>query len=289
MGSNQPLLSIVIPISVGPGKLERMKSWISKVNFDLCEINLVHDVRDAATQQELEDFINATKEQNLRLFKGNWGNPGGPRNEGIIQSSGHWIAFWDCDDIPNFQTVLNCLSTNFDADVHVGGFQVLDTESRKVINTTTSEKIEDLYMDPGLWRMIFRREIIGKTVFPERLMGEDQNFLMHLGIISMKIDFHREIFYNYFIGNSNQLTRQPRAIRDLRFSIRDTCIFFVTADTLERKLVGIMLVKQYLSLMKRNPFLGILNPSLLMFVAFLRSPLIIIQSIMKAFRNIGGE
>jgi glycosyltransferase involved in cell wall biosynthesis len=266
-----------------------MKSWISKVNFDLCEINLVHDVRDAETQQELEGFVNATKEQNLRLFQGHWGNPGGPRNEGIIQSSGHWIAFWDCDDIPNVQNVLNCLTKNLDADVHVGGFQVFDSDSEVVTKRTASEKIEDLYINPGLWRMIFRRGIIGKTVFPERLMGEDQNFLMNLRISSMKIDFHQEIFYNYFVGNSNQLTRQPRAIKDLRFSILDTCIFFVTADTQERKLVGIMLIKQYLSLMKRNPFLGILKPSLLMLVAFLRSPLIIIQSIMKVFRNIGGE
>ncbi len=289
MENSQPLLSIVIPISVGPGKLERMKSWISEVDFELCEVNLVHDVRDADTHQELDDFVNATKKQNLRLFQGNWGNPGGPRNEGIIQSSGHWIAFWDCDDIPNVRNVLNCLVKNLDADVHVGGFQILDSNSELLIKKTTSRKIQDLYMNPGLWRMIFRREVIGETVFPERLMGEDQNFLMNLRITSMKIDFHQEIFYNYFVGNSNQLTLQPRAIKDLRFSILDTCIYFVNADALERKLVGIMLIKQYLSLMKRNPFLGIFKPSLLMLVAFLRSPLIIIQSITKVFKNLGGE
>jgi glycosyltransferase involved in cell wall biosynthesis len=289
MGDNQLLLSVVIPISVASGKLERMKTWIENVNFNECEIIMVHDVRDEGTQKELEEFVTAINNQNLRLFQGKWANPGGPRNEGIVQSLGHWIAFWDCDDTPNVENVFECLKKNQYTDVHVGGFQVVQTDSEIVTKTFTTEKIDDLYMNPGLWRMIFRKEVIGKTVFPELLMGEDQIFLMRLNIISRQVNFHPEIFYNYYVGNSSQLTRQARAIKDLKFSILETFKYFMGTDTAERKLVGVMLIKQYLGLMKRNPLLGILKPSWLTLVAFQKSPIIIIQSFVKIMKNTAGK
>jgi glycosyltransferase involved in cell wall biosynthesis len=289
MANNQPLLSVVIPISAMSGKLDRMKSWLGNVDLNLCEIVLVHDRRDDATQRELEDLTSAIDHQNFKLFSGNWANPGGPRNEGIFRSSGNWIAFWDCDDTPNVGNVLKCLTKNHDTDVHVGGFQVVDADSEVVTKTFTTEKIDDLYMNPGLWRMIFRKDVIGETVFPELLMGEDQVFLMRLSIGSRQVNFHREIFYNYYSGNSSQLTRQARAIKDLKSSILETYNYFIATDTAERRLVGVMLIKQYLGLMKRDPFLGILKPSWLTLLAFQKSPIIIIQSFTKVMKNTAGR
>jgi hypothetical protein len=289
MGDNQLLLSVVIPIAAAPGKLERMKTWIENVNFDVCEVIMVHDVRNEGTQKELEEFVTATNHRNLKLLKGIWANPGGPRNEGIARSLGNWITFWDCDDTPNVINVLECLSKNIDADVHVGGFQVLDANSEAIITTYSSTKIEDLYINPGLWRIIFKKEVIGKTVFPERLMGEDQNFLMRLNIASMTVNFHKDIFYNYYVGNSGQLTSQARAINDLRFSILETFDFFMAADLAEREFVGIMLVKQYLSFIKRKPLIGIFKPSFLILKAFRVNPDIILKSFFKVFKSKGGE
>ncbi len=289
MGDDQLLLSIVIPIAAAPGKLERMKTWIENVNFNSCEIIMVHDLRYEDTQKELEEFVTNINHQNLRLFKGKWANPGGPRNKGIAESLGQWITFWDCDDTPIIKNVLECLNKNIHADVHVGGYQVLNTKSDMVVETFTSKKIEDLYMDPGLWRIILKREVIGKTIFPERLMGEDQNFLMHLSLISRKVNFHKEIFYNYYVGNSGQLTSQARAIDDLRFSILETFGFFMTADLAEREFVGIMFVKQYLSFIKRNPLIGIFRSSFLILKAFRSNPEIILKSFFKVFKSKGGE
>jgi hypothetical protein len=47
-------------------------------------------------------------------------------------------------------------------------------------------------MDPGFWRMIFRREIIGSVRFTSYKMGEDQLFLLALDF------FNRKLFFSSF-------------------------------------------------------------------------------------------
>lgn len=289
MNSNPPLLSVVVPISGMAGRLDRMKNWISTMDFKSCEVILVHDVRDSETSGELEDLIEEINHDNLKLLSGKWGNPGGTRNSGIEESSGEWIAFWDSDDSPNPKAVLAALSSRTKAEVHVGGFEIADSASGMVIATSHSESIAEIYINPGLWRMVFKRSILGTTRFPELLMGEDQVFLMKLKLSGKSIVFHQKIFYRYFIGNVGQLTSQSEAIKDLKTTILGTYKYFRTSTRSEKRLVGLMLIKQFSTLIKRNFSHEIIRTLPLILFAFMRNPFILTNSTISVLKSFAGK
>lgn len=289
MKSNSPLLSVVVPISGMAGQLDRMKNWIRIIDFKSCEVVLVHDFRDSVTSVELEGFIKEINHHNLKLLTGKWGNPGGARNSGIDASSGEWITFWDSDDSPNTEAVLAALNSGIEAEVHVGGFEIADSISGIIKATFHSESISDIYLNPGLWRMIFKRSILGTTRFPELLMGEDQDFLMKLKLSGKSIAFHETIFYRYFTGNAGQLTSQRDAIKDLNKTILETFKCFRSSTLSEKRLVGLMLVKQFSTLVKRNFSIEIMRSLPLIIYSFMTNPFILTKSTISVLKSFAGK
>jgi len=286
MGSDNPLLSVVVPISGMAGRLDRMKQWIREIDLSCCEVVLVHDVRDTETTEELDAFFQEIRHQNLKLISGKWGNPGGPRNSGISVSTGDWIAFWDSDDTPCIENVVADIKSKNSVDVHVGAFETIDSFSGRVTATMYSKTVEDLYINPGIWRFVFKKSILEELRFPELSMGEDQVFLMRLKLNGRQIAFHREVFYKYFTGNSGQLTSQKRAIKDLSSTISATVSFYQTSTLIEKKLVGLMLVKQFGTLLKRKSMLEIVNTSPLILRSFLTNPVLLTKSALTVIRDI---
>ena len=286
MGSDNPLLSVVVPISDMAERLDRMKQWIREIDFNYCEVVLVHDVRDNKTTEELDAFQQEIKHQNLKLISGKWGNPGGPRNNGISVSTGDWIAFWDSDDTPCIENVVIALKSKNPVDVHVGAFETIDSSSGLVTATMNSQTVEDLYINPGIWRFVFKKSILEQLRFPELSMGEDQVFLMRLKLKGSQIAFHREVFYKYFTGNSGQLTSQRRAIKDLTLTISATANFYQTSTLIEKKLVGLMLVKQFGTLLKRKSLPEIAKTLPLILRSFLTNPVLLTKSSLTVIRDI---
>jgi glycosyltransferase involved in cell wall biosynthesis len=286
MENNNPLLSIVVPISDMAGRLERMKNWIRGIDFNCCEVVLVHDVRDSKTTEELEAFFQEIRNKNLKLISGKWGNPGGPRNNGISVSTGDWIAFWDSDDTPCIENAVNAIKSKSIADVHVGAFETIDSMSGLVTATMYSQTIEDIYINPGIWRFVFKKSILEQLRFPELSMGEDQVFLMRLRLNLREIAFHRTVFYKYVTGNSDQLTSQSRAIKDLSSTILVTANFYQKATLVEKKFVGLMLVKQFGTLLKRESLLEILKTLPMILRSFLNNPVLLTKSVITVIRDI---
>ena len=257
MLNSQPILSVVVPISKMSGRLFHLSSWLKDIEFQDCEVILVHDINDADTAPELEELMLSLANPNLRLFSGHWGNPGGPRNHGLSRAQGEWVAFWDSDDLPKVLDVLANLKDSSEFDLLVGSFQVIDSVTGKVASTVLAEDIHDIYFNPGIWRMAFKAEILKGIVFPELSMGEDQVFLLTLKLYNLNVKLSNVIFYRYFRNNPKQLTTQPSAIIDLRITIKMTFDFFRCAEQREKDYVGLMLVRQCITLLKRTPYLGL--------------------------------
>lgn len=259
MGDKQLLLSVIVPVSKMAGKLDRLSNWLQNIDFDECEVFLVHDVQDMFTGPELEDLIMRIAESNLRLLSGSWNNPGGPRNFGLAQIQGKWSTFWDSDDLPIVDNVMKALKNGSEFDVLVGSFQLIDSGTGSVLSTNVVKDLEDIFFNPGIWRMIFKSYLLSDLIFPELRMGEDQIFLLRLKMCGKKIKFSKEIFYQYFRNQPGQLTTQKFAIRDLQTTIQITFTIFRKSSSSENLYIGIMLVRQCLSLIKRNPALGLLT------------------------------
>ena len=274
MGDKQILFSVVVPVSKMAGKLNRLSNWLTEIDFEECEVFLVHDIQDIHTGPELEDLIMRQAQPNLKLLSGNWNNPGGPRNFGLSQIQGKWTTFWDSDDLPLVINVLSALKSGSEFDVLVGSFQLIDSTTGNVLRTEVVNELEDIFFNPGIWRMIFKSNLLTDLKFPELRMGEDQIFLLHLQMWDRKIKFSKEIFYQYFRNQSGQLTTQKSAISDLQTTIKITFDFFRKSNSPENLYVGIMLVRQCLTLLKRNPTLGILTSMpVFLYLLFLKQPL----------------
>ncbi len=248
------LLSIIVPVSRMSGRLENLKSWIAMVNSHKVEIILVHDVQDLQTDGELEEIVAAFPDKNIRLERGYWGYPGGPRNLGIEKCRAEWIIFWDSDDIGYVEQVLPEIElAESETNFIVGQFDMIDyltkTNCGTVSNTTS---ISSLFFNPGLWRIAIRRKAILGIFFGSERMGEDQIFLAEIGIVNSKIRYSERKFYTYFRNFPNQLTGTTLIIDSIRESIfkLNKVSYHFGADSEE--FVKLMMIRMRLTYLKNR-------------------------------------
>lgn len=218
-----PLLSVVVPVGNMAGQLDFIEVWLQKVEKYQIEVIFVHDQTYNEVGAELEQLLMCFNPQKVKLTAGVFGNPGGARNAGIDLAKGEWIAFWDCDDYPHIEEVYGAILQANDLDeILIGNFTVFDVTRSTLRETKLTAKgtLNSIIMNPGIWRMIFRSNIIGPIRFPNLRMAEDQVFLSYLELASRKLKFIESVFYQYNIGGPSQLTRSRIALKDLPFASR---------------------------------------------------------------------
>jgi len=196
------------------GKLDLLRRWLSEVSGNEIQVILVHDYKDQETHEELLEIASTSKCKNLELVNVRANSPGAARNEGISRSKNTWITFWDSDDLPMVANVGNSIATSTkDIEIIIGCFEKVDIGSGERTRVPfSSEPLFSIGLNPGLWRMVFRRNIIESQKFSNSLMGEDQDFISRIDLPSRKILYTNELFYNYYIGRTGQLTATQRAI-----------------------------------------------------------------------------
>lgn len=223
-----PLLTAVVPVTRMANQLNLLDQWIKGCTGKSIEIILLHDIRDEETSFELENIVSNNFKSNIVLFEGKYGSPGSARNLGIQMAKGEWVAFWDCDDKPNVDTVLQILqsesgTSNF--EVIIGQFNVYDVIAGNMIGKNKRDSsLSDVALNPGVWRMLFRKDTIGDVRFPHIKMAEDQNFLSAIRLPEKKFKIMNEIFYTYYLGNLGQLTAQKSAVDEIINAARFTLL-----------------------------------------------------------------
>jgi len=217
-----------VPITGPPSRINNLLSWLSEVNKFNGEVILVHDVSDsdtvkllAKTQSKIGDSFN------LKIIEGKFGSPGAARNAGKRIAESTWVAFWDCDDIPNVKNVDQLLesSAGDELDFLCGSFDVVDVSSQKSVtqhinsgNPTTD--LKQIALNPGIWRFVFKRTSIESVFFLEISMAEDQDFLMDFNLTKRSGRYSNLITYSYYRGEQGQLTSTKSAFSDLEISIK---------------------------------------------------------------------
>jgi glycosyltransferase involved in cell wall biosynthesis len=215
------LLSIVIPITRMAGRLQNLESWYATFNYQACEVIFVHDVQDHETSDEIKRLVHTNSFKNYHIVEGFYGGPGPARNAGLNISKGRWVTFWDSDDVVFPHAYINAVNVqDTSKTIVVGNYEVYQVNngsiSQKLI--PEREKIKAFAMNPGLWRVIFRRDCIGSTRFSKIRMGEDQIFIAQVLTKTQEISFVDSVMYRYFTGSSAQLTSNIDAISDLKFA-----------------------------------------------------------------------
>jgi len=214
-------ISAIIPIAGFPNGTQQIKKWIAAPELVNFEILLVIDSDSANTIRQVQQIAEEIRRiSSVSILKSKHRNPGGARNLGLSHAKGEWVTFWDCDDIPipsKFLEMINKADI-INADIALGGFSVKSGSScRYIINCEKKQSkiLEQVAVNPGLWRFAFKSEIVMTTNFRELKMAEDQIFLAEALMTSKKIDFLSEIVYEYWQYPSGQLTKDKSAMKDL--------------------------------------------------------------------------
>lgn len=232
------------------GRLGHLNHWLNQVDFNCTQVILVHDIRDEKTSSELKSIISKINSSALILKEGFFGTAGGARNSVLSSCEGEWICFWDSDDQPNYHLVLKGLDSIH--DVIIGEFSI-NKPSGQIIRvphgSSHRKSLSQMSFNPGLWRMVFRAEVIKHASFPEIIMGEDQCFLAQLDWYSLRLKFVNEVYYNYFTGWDNQTTARKKSRLPLIVSMRflDTLLKQKKGN---EEMIRNMASRQFLTLLK---------------------------------------
>ena len=88
-------LSVVVPITLMHGKLEKLESWLKEIKDLPIEVLLIHDKRDNDTSFELQVLLKKLQNRKIVFKEGVYGSPGMARNAGLEGVSNYWTCFLD--------------------------------------------------------------------------------------------------------------------------------------------------------------------------------------------------
>lgn len=244
-----PLLSVIVPVKCMSGRLNLLESWLRQTRNLPIEVVIVHDIGDDQTSTELGLIIN--RNQNLRILfqEGKFGSPGSARNAGLRLASGKWVAFWDSDDFPHIDSALSAIvaSANETA-VIIGNFRIIHK------NRETSKphyaSLSFVGLNPGIWRMIFRSNLLANHQFKPYRMGEDQLFIAELALPKRNIEFSNLDVYSYHTGNPGQLTSTSAAVSEGSFSLSELAKLMKNQETNRNHFCEIVKTKLFFTSVK---------------------------------------
>lgn len=248
-------LSVIVPVTNMGGRLQNLKNWISEISpFDI-QVILVHDFRDNETSEEMRDLVhNYKKNNNITFVEGQFGSPGAARNIGLSLVENEWVAFWDSDDVPHVKNVMRELSkaSSSDLDCIVGNFEVNCANSKKYkIMPLSNSYMDDIGLNPGLWRFVFNSAQLGATSFADLSMAEDQVFLAKYFSILRNVKVSNSTFYIYFTGQKSQLTRNKGAMRDLPIALKMVSDVLMSGKGIEQ-VTYILFTRIFFTTLKRS-------------------------------------
>ncbi len=228
------------------GRLGEISIWLSNLPNRDVQVLIVHDIQDQHTSSEIHFLVSSCKDDRIKLFEGKFGSPGSARNFGLSNSRSKWVIFVDSDDIVDLSEVFSLIDQhNGQSNVLIGEYEICDRTTGAVLKKECHPDPKmDIAINPGIWRMVFLRETISKVKFSISLMGEDQLFLLELGIFGQEIQFFDNIVYRYFRNSSGQLTSNKDAIKHLKSIIPNTLVHLKSAEKPQRAYVSMMLFRQ---------------------------------------------
>jgi len=208
------LLTVIVPLTRMAGRMANLKTWLSESTDLPINVVIVHDIQDPFTSQELEQLVKNFGQLDIQVIEKTCGSPGLARNVGLQGSLGIWTAFWDADDLPDPQEAINAIAqVDSHVEVIIGNFT--RNSPRGLYGSIHQHRLENVALNPGLWRMIIRSSILEGKSFSAELMGEDQLFLVDLNLGSREIEFSDRFFYQYIQGSPMQLTSNQDSVNEV--------------------------------------------------------------------------
>lgn len=233
------------------GKLEKLSNFLESVEPGKIEIIIALDIYDPATSEELEKIISKFPLLEIKSCQDFYGSPGAARNAGLELATNEWIWFCDADDEPIIAPVLKTLK-NIPAEIDVIVFKY--SKENEVTGaeyfSSGNHDLVSVCINPGLWRMLLRKRIINSFKFQEYSLGEDQLFILNIGIFRQKILFVNELAYRYSFGGAGHLIDRRDKVGDLFDVFKKTVSEIENSKKEEVQFVSLLALRQLLTLLR---------------------------------------
>lgn len=280
--------SVICPVFNMAGRLQPLEEWVGKLSKNpQIEIIIINDYSDEATSTELK--VICKRYDNLKFIEGNFGNPGSARNAGLELCQGKWVIFWDSDDEPHVENFLALLNSNEESnpDICFGRYKIFNEKSHRISESSVwsedaNRNLNTIAQNPGIWRIMFARDLIEGMRFEPLRMAEDQIFICEAVLRARKIGFAENQIYTYFTGSTYHLTKNSAALQDLLPAFKKTSKIFKTSRVEVTPFLGLMAAKQMIS----GARYGNMRTRLGLLVAFTRGKLFISKIFLSALRRV---
>ena len=287
--ARKSLLTAIIPIGKMNGNLIILKSWINQIpNYPL-KVILIHDFQDESTAVELNKLVAAHLGLEIVLISGSFGSPGAARNSALSLVDSEWLAFWDCDDFPLLNEIFTAIN-NSDSDVEilVGGFITRNIDGSITSKRhSTNPSAKNVSINPGVWRMVFKSELVSELKFEKLMLAEDHLYLSKMNFVTKKVKYIPNPFYEYYMGGVNQLTKNPLFLKDLIVA-SDKILYELGNDLTREQIVFnlTLVLRQQITLLKKGDARLKLRSIYLITRFFAKSDLSTLKLGFLAFKNL---
>ena len=255
--SNSTLLTIVTPISQMAGRLQNLQTWLSRLGNLSVEVVLIHDKKDELTGIALREMIHKLDDSRITFLEGNYGGPGLARNAGMQVATGEWVCFWDSDDIPQVQDFYLMVQTADESksECAIGGFTAVhDTTGERKLHLLPKDYLNEIAINPGIWRFAFKRNELKGLWFSSLMMAEDQIFLANFNIPDRQIEIFSKSVYHYFIGEDFHLTKSRESLKDLPIAIDHSFSLVRSLTGKNISFVSILLSRQLMTALRTSKY-----------------------------------
>ena len=239
-------LSIIVPIGNFPKDKENLRKICNRLSHINVEVIFILDSQSSNCTVELEGICRSNFLFDHKVLAANLGNPGAARNLGLDFYSRSWVTFWDSDDLPNpIPYLSHTKSVGTSPTIIVGAYVEnklkISKYSKHLFGENEKHNLEIFSFNPGIWRIIFTKDVVGFSRFSSNSMGEDQEFICKILSKNPKIHFSSEIFYEHCTGSSSSLTGSRLHMPDLSRSIESCYGILLQAGLFRREILFICL------------------------------------------------
>lgn len=227
---NNPKFSIIVPVYNAEATIGRTIRTLKELDYEEYEVVLINDGSTDRTQEIVQELIEGDKRFEL-ITTTNQG-PGLARNEGIRQSNGEYLLFFDADDTP-VKTILSdyaqLLKKNPKADLVVSSFIFRTMDEGKIVSEkenlvteyhylTHEEFMKDMYplMNKQLmyvvWNKCYRSDIFKNNhiLFKTYNSCEDRIFNLQYYEYCHQVIMNAKVEYIYEFEGGKGITNQYR-------------------------------------------------------------------------------
>lgn len=266
----QYLLTSIIPVGNLKETQENLLNIIRATYLLPIQVVIVLDSQPTSQEDAFCESVWSEPNENISVISGKWKNPGGARNYGMQNARSKWVTFWDSDDHPFPNKVLDLISEleKNQKDIGVGGFQVSRSISGNSSKSTQIEKSTNnfdtrILANPGIWRFVFKTELAIQVKFPEKSCAEDQLFIQRILWMKPEIYESDSTIYEYVVGGDSQLTKNADIAKETLEVVSIGLSEFTAGLAQCNQIIPGLMLKQLASSMRHGNFLEVCK-SLLM-------------------------